>query len=109
LTARSIAHAYRRFLLKSPRSGGRSCGSSAHFELVPCGGGARNPVLMEMLGRELPEARLRRIEDFGIPSQAKEAISFSMLAKAYVDGVPANLPQVTGALRPAVMGRLVEP
>lgn len=114
LTARSIADAYRRFLRAGPPAAARrkhavSRVFPADFELVACGGGARNPVLMAMLGRELPEARITRIEAFGMPSQAKEAISFAMLAKAFADGVPGNLPQVTGAARPAVMGRWVEP
>ena len=52
---------------------------------------------------------MRSIESLGIPSQAKEAMSFALLAAACVDRVPANLPQVTGAARPAVLGRIVPP
>ncbi len=117
LTARSIAAAYRRFLpgvsrtwpISRPRTRGDGHPSPAGIEMIVCGGGARNPTLITMLADALPEAAVRRIEDFGIPSQAKEAISFAMLAKAYLDGVPGSLPQVTHATRPAVMGRLVRP
>ncbi len=121
LTARSIALAYRRFLPGLPvgavgdRAGGaerknrRLRAISGGFEIVACGGGARNRTLMGMLRRDLPEARVRRIEEFGVSSQAKEALSFAMMAKAFVDGMPANLPQVTGAVRQVVMGCLVEP
>lgn len=110
LTARTIADAYRRFLPAFPRAGrrGRRPGE-ASFELVCCGGGAQNPALMAALALELPEAQVRRIEDLGVSSQAKEALSFAMLAAAFIDREPANLPQVTGARRPVVMGRLVQP
>jgi anhydro-N-acetylmuramic acid kinase len=42
--------------------------------------------------------------DFGIPIDAKECVSFAVLAAARMDGVPANLPQVTGAKRRVVLG-----
>jgi len=117
LTARSIAAAYRRFLpgvsrtrpASLPKARGSRGPSPAAMELILCGGGAKNQTLVAMLQDELPEATVRKIEDFQIPSQAKEAVSFAMLAKASIDGVPGNLPQVTGATRPVVMGCLVRP
>ena len=78
-------------------------------ELIVCGGGALNATLMTMLSAELPGVAVRSIASFGIPCQAKEALSFAMLAAACVDRVPANLPNVTGATRPAVLGRIVLP
>lgn len=48
--------------------------------------------------------RIASTDDYGIPSQAKEGLSFAMLAAARVDGMPANLPQVTGAWRKVVLG-----
>jgi anhydro-N-acetylmuramic acid kinase len=54
----------------------------------------------------LPGVAVRPIDCLGIPAQAKEAVSFAMLAAACVDGVPANLPQATGAKRSAVLGRV---
>ncbi|MGQ9652219.1 MAG: anhydro-N-acetylmuramic acid kinase [Phycisphaerae bacterium] len=115
LTAHSIAGAYRRFLpgvaqtLTANQRKIRGRSSPSAMEVIVCGGGARNPMLMAMLQAELPGTIVRRIEEFGMSSQAKEAVSFAMLAKAYVDGVPGNLPQVTGARRPALLGRLVWP
>ncbi|HPD32012.1 MAG TPA: anhydro-N-acetylmuramic acid kinase [Phycisphaerae bacterium] len=114
LTARSIAQAYRRFLpdvatLSARRRKIRGGSALPAMEVIVCGGGARNPTLMLMLQAELRGATVRRIEEFGISAQAKEAVSFAMLAKAYIDGVPGNLPQVTGARRPALLGRLVWP
>ena len=101
-TAASIADAYRRFL---PVKGGRP----AVEEMIVCGGGARNVTLMGMLADALPGVSVRPIDAFGIEDKAKEAVSFAMLALARVDGVPANLPQVTGARRPVILGNLIEP
>jgi anhydro-N-acetylmuramic acid kinase len=75
-------------------------------ELIVCGGGAKNPVLTGLLATLLPGVGLRRIDSLGIPAQAKEAVSFAMLAAACVDAVPANLPQVTGAKRSVVLGHV---
>ncbi len=93
LTAWSIADAYRRFLPTLPD------------EVILCGGGTENPVLVGMLHEELgPRIALRRIDDFGIPNKAKEAASFALLGAATLDGIPGNLPSVTGASRPTVLG-----
>jgi anhydro-N-acetylmuramic acid kinase len=97
LTAWAIGEAYRRFLPKMPD------------EVILCGGGADNPVLVDMLAAELGGIPLRRIDDFGIPNKAKEAASFALLAAATLDGVPGNLPSVTGARRPAVLGEIAHP
>ncbi|MBN1513087.1 MAG: anhydro-N-acetylmuramic acid kinase [Phycisphaerae bacterium] len=102
LTARSIARAYRRWLPVTRHP-------PALRELIACGGGAENPTLIGMIAAELPGVRIRPIASLGIPSQAKEALSFAMLAAACVDGVPANVPQATGAARPARLGRIVHP
>ncbi len=78
-------------------------------ELIIAGGGARNGALMALLSRELPHVVVRAIDGYGIPVDAKEALSFALLAAACVDRVPANLPQATGARRPAVLGSLRTP
>ena len=62
-----------------------------------------------MISAELPGVVVRGMESLGICPQAKEAVSFAMLADACAAGVPANLPQVTGAERRAVLGKLVWP
>ncbi len=52
--------------------------------------------------------RITRMDEYGIPSQAKECISFAMLAAARMDSVPANLPQVTGAQKAVLLGGVFE-
>lgn len=95
-TAQSIALSYKRFL-------GNAIERSP-FDLVVCGGGARNKTLLTWLADALPSANIEPMDALGIPSQSKEAISFALLAAACVDRCPANLPQVTRATRPAVLG-----
>ncbi len=97
-TAETIARSYARWLPITRRGEG--------FELILCGGGARNRFLVSTLKRCMPVARIRPIDELGIASQAKEAVSFAILALARVDGVPASLPAATGADRPAVLGGL---
>ena len=95
LTARSIAHAYERFLPGRPD------------EMVLCGGGGRNPTLVEMLRREAVVGRVLTVDELGIPSDAKEAVAFAVLACETVRGVAANVPAATGADTPVVLGKIV--
>jgi anhydro-N-acetylmuramic acid kinase len=103
LTAWSIADAYARHLPQLPA------------EVILCGGGADNPELVRMLSEELARVggggtvpRLRRVDEFGIPNKAKEAASFALLGAATLDGVAGNLPAVTGASRPVVLGSVAQ-
>ena len=78
-------------------------------ELILGGGGAENPALVRMLASQLPGTRITRHEEFGIPSQAKEALAFAILAYAAYQREPNNVPSATGAARPVVMGKLSLP
>lgn len=51
----------------------------------------------------------RMIDDFGIPPQAKEALSFAILANETLSGNPSNLPRVTGATKKGVLGKITLP
>jgi anhydro-N-acetylmuramic acid kinase len=75
-------------------------------EVVASGGGTDNPVLMQALGARLAPARLRTIDDFGIPSAAKEAYAFAVLGFLTWHGLPGNAPTCTAARRPAVLGSI---
>ena len=71
------------------------------------GGGARNPALMERLRNHLPEAALETTDSYGIPADAKEAIAFAVLGYETLRERVANVPRVTGATRPTVLGAIV--
>ncbi len=95
LTARSITDAVRRWA--DPGEDG---------EVVVTGGGSRNAALMEMIARQLAPLPVRTAEVLGIPTEAKEAVSFAVLAWAHRTGRPANVPEVTGAAGARVLGSL---
>jgi anhydro-N-acetylmuramic acid kinase len=92
-TARSIADSYKNFLPAVPD------------EIIVSGGGAKNPTLIYMLQNELgSRVSIRWIEEFGIPSDAKEALAFAILGWETWNGRPSNLPAATGARHPVIQG-----
>ena len=81
-----------------------ACRAHGVTELFTSGGGTRNPVMMRMLGEELPGVPLPPSDALGIPSSAKEALAFAVLGFLTVNGVPAALPSCTGAARASLLG-----
>lgn len=72
-----------------------------------CGGGAFNRDLMERLARRLtPRVRIEHTGHLGVPPQQVEALAFAWLARACVRREPGNLPGVTGAAGPRVLGAI---
>ncbi|MGQ4806705.1 Anhydro-N-acetylmuramic acid kinase [Candidatus Entotheonellaceae bacterium PAL068K] len=76
-------------------------------EMVVCGGGAHNPVLMQMLRQRLPSCTVTTPEDYHYPNEALEAMLFALLAHATLNAWPTNIPRTTGARRPVVLGKIV--
>ena len=106
LTATSIADAIRRFLLIDSTARKRPI-----REMILSGGGAKNPTLVTMLANEVAPlaVRLRFSDEFGIPSDAKEAVAFAVLGYETWHQRPSNVPSATGAKRTAVLGKLCFP
>lgn len=75
-------------------------------EVVVCGGGALNGDLMRRLAQQLPGVRVCRSDEHGLDVMQVEAAAFAWLAWAHVHRVPGNLPAVTGARGPRVLGAL---
>lgn len=100
VTAESIAIAYERFV--APLSKGKA------VDYIVSGGGARNATLMKMLRERLEpmECKVAVIDEMGIPSQAKEAVAFALLAWQTWHGLPGNVPSATGAKRAVVLGEI---
>jgi len=98
LTAMSIGDAIRRFV--KPRR--------PYREFVVSGGGANNPTLLAMLANELAPLglSLRLSDEFGLPSAAKEAAAFALLAYETWNRQPSNVPSATGAKRAAILGKI---
>jgi anhydro-N-acetylmuramic acid kinase len=99
LTSRSIADALRRFVLRP---------TASYRDFIVSGGGAKNPTLMAMLANELRPLglQIRSSDEFGLPSEAKEATAFALLAFQTWNRKPSNLPSATGAKRPAILGKI---
>lgn len=91
LTAQTVAH------------GVRSAGLP-EGELLVCGGGAFNGHLWRRLQALLPHWELRSTADFGLAPTWVEATAFAWLARQTMLALPGNLPAVTGAAGPRVLG-----
>jgi anhydro-N-acetylmuramic acid kinase len=92
----AISDSYRRFI-------------TPHYaldEVIVGGGGLKNPTLMASLRDLLAPIPIHTHEDFGIPGDAREALSWAILANEALLSHPANVPQVTGARRPVVLGKI---
>jgi anhydro-N-acetylmuramic acid kinase len=103
LTARSIASAVQKFVLPKLPSRKHSFG-----EMILSGGGAKNATLVRMLTEALFSLgiKLRFSDDFRLPSEAKEAVAFAVLAYETWHHRPSNVPSATGAKRAAVLGKI---
>lgn len=71
-----------------------------------CGGGAFNRALMTQLSTLLPQCRVASTNSLALHPQWVEGVAFAWLAWAYLHRVPGNVPGVTGASRPVILGSL---
>jgi len=78
-------------------------------EVVAAGGGVKNPYLMQRIAAMLAPIPIRLSDDLGVPSDAREAMAFAVLADMTLRGLPAWLPPVTGASAPKLLGKLSFP
>ena len=107
LTAKAIASAVRRFVLTNTAFARKP----AFREMILSGGGSKNATLVKMLSMELSplRVRLRLSDELGLPSAAKEAVAFALLAHETWHRWPSNVPSATGAKRAAVLGKISYP
>ena len=96
-TAKSISDSYRKYIQPSYRIS----------EVVMSGGGVYNPVLFKFLKDYLGDIEIRKVEEFGIPSDAKEALAFAILANETICGNTGNVPSATGARERVVLGKII--
>ncbi len=108
LTARSIADAVQRFVLPRFASRGQRRGRHPAHQMIVSGGGAKNPTLMGMLRDEMASlgVSLHFSDELGLPSEAKEAVAFAVLAYETWHRRPSNVPSATGARRGAILGKI---
>jgi anhydro-N-acetylmuramic acid kinase len=71
-----------------------------------CGGGARNNALVDALRRMLCPREVAATDALGVDAEHVEALAFAWLARQSIKGVPGNLPAVTGARGPRILGAI---
>jgi anhydro-N-acetylmuramic acid kinase len=81
----------------------------AVLEIIVCGGGVHNPQLMQALARHLSKCNVKSTGDLGINPDALEAMTFAWLARSRMEGMAGNLPTVTGASCPVLLGSIYTP
>ena len=74
--------------------------------LAVCGGGALNQHLMQRLQAACPTLQVVATDALGLPALQVEATAFAWLARRALDGLPGNLPGVTGAAGLRVLGAI---
>lgn len=72
--------------------------------VLVCGGGVHNPPLMARIAALLPGMRIESTATCGLDPDYVEAMAFAWLARETLAGRPGNLPAVTGARGPRVLG-----
>lgn len=95
-TAESIASEVRKRLPSEP----------VIRKLYASGGGAENLYIMERLQELFPETEIQKFDLPGIDSGSKEAFGFAYLGYLFLRGLPGNVPSVTGASEPCVLGTI---
>jgi anhydro-N-acetylmuramic acid kinase len=111
-TALSIVDALNRFVLPK---------NEIH-QLIVSGGGANNPLILAQLAAALAQhaaplqrkdrssaasgIEIVRSSALGVPTDAKEAYAFALLAHETFHHRPGNLPSATGARGPAILGKI---
>lgn len=96
-TAETIANAYRRFLTPRFRID----------RVVLTGGGVHNNTLVRMLSERLAPIPVYKHEDFGINSDAREAIAWAIMGNEIIQGKTPTVPSATGAKRAVLTGKLL--
>jgi anhydro-N-acetylmuramic acid kinase len=94
LTVASIAQTYRCFLPQQPD------------QVLLCGGGSKNLYLRQRLQQRLETIPVLTTDDVGLNAEFKEAIAFAVLAYWRQQGIPGNLPAVTGAASAVLLGEI---
>lgn len=94
--ASSILTAYDRFI--------RPNNPAEH--IIVGGGGANNKTLIKKLKAGFSDCQLFTSDQYGIPTEAREAIAFAILGNECVMGTPANVPHATGAEKRVILGKI---
>lgn len=95
-TAYTVYDAYKRFIHPKYKAD----------LLIVGGGGSKNPFIMKSLTDYFKDFEVKLTGDFNLDEDYKEAICFAVLANELIEGRPANLPQVSGADKQVLLGKI---
>ncbi len=98
-TVTTIYDQFNRFLRKRLNTG-------ILDELIVSGGGSKNKIMMDALQRYFSPTRIITSNSLGVSSDAKEALCFAILANETIAGNSSNIPNVTGATKGTVLGKI---
>lgn len=74
--------------------------------VLTCGGGVRNPRLIERISARLPDCIVEPTDAHGLDADFVEAMAFAWLARQTLAGLPGNVASVTGARGARVLGAI---
>jgi len=72
-------------------------------EMILYGGGAQNRTLLRMIQERMAPIRVRRHEEFGIPGDAREAVTWTILGDETLAGHAGNVPSASRARHRVVL------
>lgn len=99
ITAQNIIKQYRTFFDRADKID----------SIWMCGGGARNPNIIKYLEEQLPHTRIMKLDETGVPSDAKEAVSFAQQALESILGRAALVPVNSDSLTPNTISGKIAP
>ena len=76
--------------------------------LIISGGGIHHQVLMSDLKDNINIVNIDKSDTYGIESEMKESLLMAVLAVARMQNIPANMPTVSGADTPTILGDIVQ-
>jgi anhydro-N-acetylmuramic acid kinase len=74
--------------------------------VLACGGGVHNPQLLARIAARLPGVVVESTARHGVDPDLVEAMGFAWLARQTLAGRAGNLPAVTGARGPRILGAI---
>ncbi|CDK26331.1 unnamed protein product [Kuraishia capsulata CBS 1993] len=94
ITAQSIVNDYRRYA------------PGPIDEIILCGGGSFNPNITEFIQQNFPQSRMYLLDEHGVSSGAKEAVTFAFQGLEAILGRPLIVPDQVETSTPVVVGKI---